>query len=320
VRSTPVAVALTAALALTACGGADSQELSPAANAGSPSASASSAADAYTVGSDVTAHAAVGRDLEQVRELLAPAKDGGEVDWAAVGTLFREGSGASVKGDGSVRTLAGLAPDSAAVALVDSAVAGVDPSLSDAARAQQVDKGIVVAMTEKVMTELDDAAKKVAAGETDAEKGAPHDVDEAYAFFVAEGHGPATTADKREKDELVGKVRAPVVDALSAAQQAAAAGDAAALATATEQVRSALDHVFYLAVHRYLEHEGDEVKLAEGSAFYLGIAPRVEAAAPAAHQAVLDTLAGGDTATGRDALSSPEVLTALGLTDEQRIG
>ena len=71
-------------------------------------------------------------------------------------------------------------------------------------------------------------------------------------------------------------------------------------------------------MHRYLDHEGDEVKQAEGGAFYLALAPRVAAAAPAAHEAILATLAGGDTATGRAALNNPEVFTALGLTEAQR--
>jgi hypothetical protein len=67
-----------------------------------------------------------------------------------------------------------------------------------------------------------------------------------------------------------------------------------------------------------MEHEGDEVKQAEGGAFYLAIRPRVRAAAPAADAAILKTLAGGATATGRAALSSPEVFAALGLRADQR--
>lgn len=83
-------------------------------------AKAGTPTDAYTVVSDVDPHAALGRDLAAIRVLLAPAKEGGTVDWAAIGTLFREGK-ASKKGDGSLRTLASLSPDSAAVPLVESA-------------------------------------------------------------------------------------------------------------------------------------------------------------------------------------------------------
>jgi len=319
VRTTTAALIVATALSLTACGSSE-DTAGPAAAAAAPAPASLSAAalpDGYTAGSDVTAHGALGQDVKAVRDLLAAAKDGGEVDWDAIGTLFREGS-ASKKSDGSTRSLAGLSPDSAAVPLIESAVAG-DAGLSSAARAQQIDKGMVVILTEKVIGELECAAAKVAKGETDPAKGAPHNVDEAYAFFVADGHGPAATADKREKDpELVGKVRTPVVDGLADAQAAALSGDAAALAAATARTQAALDHLFYLAVHRYLDHEGDEVKQAEGGAFYLAIAPRVSTAAPAAHAAILATLAGGDTATGRAAVNSTEVFAALGLTEAQR--
>ena len=312
----PAALLAAAALSLTACGTSSTSDVAAAAPA--PSASTRTAPDAYTTVSDVTAHAAIGQDVAKVRELLAPAKDGsGDVDWAAVDAVFQQG-GASKKGDGSTRTLAALSPDSAALPMVAAAVAGKD-GLSDAARAQLVDKGMIVVLAEKVIGELESAAEKVAAGKTAAADGAPHNVDEAYAFFVAEGHGPAATADKREaKPELAGKVRGPIVAGLAAAQAAATAGDAAGLTTATAQTQSALDHLFYLAVHRYLEHEGDEVKKAEGSAFYLAIQPRVKAASPTADTAILATLAGGDTAAGRAALDSPEVFTALGLTADQR--
>jgi hypothetical protein len=324
-RTTTAVLLTTACLALTACGTAQDTALTPAATAGStgtPSSAATRApakagtgTDAYTVVSDVEAHAALGRDAADIRALLAPAKDGGAVNWAAVGTLFREGK-ASKKGDGSFRTLAALSPDSAAVPLVESALVGGD-GRSDAARAQQVDKGMVVILAEKVIGELEAAAEKVAKNELDPATGAAHNVDEAYAFFLAEGQGPAATADKREKGELIGKVRAPIVAALTAAQAGAVAGDAGALTTATVQTQSALDYLFYLAVHRYLGHEGDAVQQAEGGAFYLGIAPRVRAASPAADAAIVATLAGGDTAAGRTALNSAEVVTALGLRPDQ---
>lgn len=322
-HTTTAAAALAAALlTLTGCGTADDTATSPAAaSSPAPSATATAAAapDAYTAVSDVAAHAAIGRDVAAIRDLLAPAKEGGTVDWAAVGELFTAG-GASKKSDGTTRTLAALSPNSAAVPLVEAAVAGTGAGAgADGVRAQLVDKGMIVILAEKVIGELESAAAKVSKGETDPEKGAPHNVDEAYAFFVAEGHGPAATADKRESaPERVGKVRKPIVDALVAAQAAAVAGDAAGLTAATQQTQAALDHLFYLAVHRYLDHEGDEVKQAEGSAFYLGIAPRVRAAVPAADDAIRATLAGGDVASGRAALDSAEVFSALGLRADQR--
>lgn len=314
------ALVVAAGLSLAACGASDSASQPAADTAATPTSAAPSApaaADAYATGSDVTPHAAIGGDVATIRTLLAAAKDGQPVDWTGVGARFRDG-GASKKGDGSVRTLAALSPDSAAVALVESAVAGRDGA-SDAARAQSVDKGIIVILAEKVVSELGSAAAKVDKGATDPAKGAPHNVDEAYAFFVADGQGPAATADKREKaPELVGKVRKPVVDALVTARAAAQTGDVAALEAATARTQSALDHLFYLAVHRYLGHEGDAVEQAEGSAFYLGIQPRVRAASPAADAAIVATLADGDTVAGRAALDSPEVFAALGLRADQQ--
>jgi hypothetical protein len=324
-RTITAALVAAAALTVSACGTVEdtarpaaAPTSESAAASTSPSATASPGTDAYTTTSDVVPHAAIGKDLSAIRTLLAAAKDGGAVDWSAVEKVFREG-GASKKGDGSLRTLAALSPDSAAVPIVESALAGTGGG-SDAARAQQVDKGVVVHLAEKVIGELESATEKVGKGETDPATGAPHNVDEAYAFFVADGEGPAATADKREKKpELAGKVRGPVVEALSAAQTAAAAGDAAGLTAATAQAQAALDYLFYLAVHRYLDHQGDDVAQAEGGAFYLGIAPRVKAASPAADAAILATLGGsGDAQSGRAALDSPEVFTALGLAADQK--
>lgn len=77
---------------------------------------------------------------------------------------------------------------------------GTPKGASDAVRAQQVDKGISVLLAAKVMEELESAAEKVAAGKTDPAAGAPHNVDETWAFFTARGKGPASTAEKRAAD------------------------------------------------------------------------------------------------------------------------
>jgi hypothetical protein len=295
------------ALAVTAACGSDPTDAKP---------KAASAAGGYTTVSDVTAHAAIGGDAAKIRDLLAKAKDGAPVDWAAVQAIFNEG-GASKKGDGSFRTLGALAEDHPATAAVITAIAG---GPSDAVRAQHVDKGITVILADKVIGELEAAAVKVSAKELDPKAGAPHNVDEAWAFFTAQDQGPALTADKRAKDfTLEGKVREPIVAALAAASAAAAAGDSAALERATADVQAGLDYVFYLATHKYLDHGGDAVKQAEGAAFYLGIADRVRAAAPAADQAIRATFAGGDTGAGRAALHQPEVLKALRVAGTSRV-
>lgn len=283
--------------------------------------SKTSAAQAgYTPVSDVDAHAAIGDDVAGIKELLAPAKEGKAVDWAGVKALWEQG-GSSKKGDGSNRTLQKLvdAPDT--VAFVDDAIAGTGSAkgASDAVRAQHVDKGISVVLAAKVVDELEAAGEKVAAGETEPAEGAPHNVDEAWAFFTAKGNGLAATAEKRAADfKREGTVAEPVVAALAAAQAAAGKGDAAALTEAASAVRRGLDYVFYLATYKYLA-AADEVGRAEGAAFYRGIQPRVAAADAAAHQAIMGSFASGDAAAGRAALHNEAVLKALGITSTQRV-
>lgn len=327
------ALAFTAALLLAACSdddggsvtteGASGSGSASASGSGSGSGSASSAGpsagdDAYSPVSDVASHAAVGQDAAAIRELLAPAKEGDPVDWTSVAALWEKG-GASKKGDGSVRTLQTLVEDPV-VAFVDAAIAGTGGSadVSDAVRAQQVDKGITVVLARKVMGELDAAAEKVTAGETNPAEGAPHNVDEAWAFFTAEEQGPALTADKRGADFKADDVRSDVVDALVEAQKAAGEGDKAAMTAAIDATRDALDRIFYLATFKYLAAE-DEVGRAEGAAFYLGIADRVEAADAEAHATITAAFRTGDAAAGRAALNSDAVLAALGIDADEQV-
>ncbi len=305
-RTFSAALFAAALLAASACG-ADSTVAEPKAEA---------PASGYTTVSDVTAHAAIGRDVAKIRDLLAVAKEGEPVDWAAVATVFDKG-GASKRGDGTFRTLGGLAGDHPAFAAVTTALAS---GSSDAVRVQQVDKGITVILADKVVGELVAAAEKVAAKDLGKTSGAPHNVDEAWAFFTAQEQGPALTADKRAKDfGLEGKVREPILAALAAANVAAASGDSAALERAMADVRAGLDYVFYLATYKYLDHGGDAVKQAEGATFYLAIADRVRDSAPSADKAIRAAFAGGDTAAGRAALNQPEVLQALRIADASRV-
>jgi hypothetical protein len=202
------------------------------------------------------------------------------------------------------------------VAVVEAAIAG---GPSDAVRAQRVEKGLTVLLARKVVDELAAAADKVADGKTAPADGAPHNVDEAWAFFTAKGQGPAATAEKRAADfKREGKVREPITAALTEAQKAAGAGDKGALATASEQVRIGLDYVFYLATYKYLAAD-DAVGRAEGAAFYLGIQPRVKAADAAADSAITAAFESGDEAAGRAALHRAPVLAALGVEAGERV-
>lgn len=330
VRTFTAALAVAAAvLAAGACGNGEDRpgQVTSENPSGSGSASGSVSAsgtgttsptageDGYKPVSDVNQHAAIGDDVAAIKNKLAPAKKNEAVDWAAVKTIWENG-GASKSGTGANRTLKGLVPAPDVIAVVDGAIAG---GPSDAVRAQQVEKGITVLLARKVVDELEAAGEKVAAGQTDAAGGAPHNVDEAWAFFTAKGHGPAATATSRAGDfDRDGKVREPILAALTEAQKAAGAGDAAALQVAADKVRAGLDYVFYLATHKYLAADNAAGR-AEGAAFYLGIQPRVKGADAEADQAITAAFESGDEAAGRAALHRPAVLAALGIDETERV-
>lgn len=308
--------ALCLALLATACGDDDGDTSAAASAPASGAASSPSSIDGYQPVSDVTSHAAIGGDIAAIKDFLAVAKDGGEPDWAGVRAGFSQG-GASRKGDGTLRTLATLlvAPDD--IAFIETALDGEG---NDAVRAQQVEKGITVLVTRKVIQELEAAGDKLADGDTDPEEGAPHNVDEAWAFYLADGNGPSSTAQKRAADfGLEGKVDEAVLAGLLNAQRAALDGDADAFDEAAAEVRSALNYIFYLATYKYLDVQDDEVRRAEGQAFYRGIAPILVADVPAAHTAITTAFATGDTRGGRASLNDADTLAALGISTDAAV-
>lgn len=314
---------------LAACGDDEGASDSDVASASGSASAAHVDADDHEVSagdgdyepvSDVDAHAAIGGDIAAIKDLLAAAKEGAPVDWDAVGEVYEEG-GASVKGDGTNRTLATLVDAPDVTDRIGAAIAGTGElaGSSDGVRAQHVDKGISVLLQRKVVDELAAAEAKLADDDTDPASGAPHNVDEAWAFFTAEGNGLAATADKRAADfEREGQVREPVVTALAAAQQASLDGDGDAFTEAAAEVDDALTYIFYLATHKYLDAD-DAVGLAEGAAFYAGIQPRLVAASPDADAAITAAFAGdGSSEAGQEALHRPEVLEALAVDDDER--
>jgi len=313
-----------ATLTAGACG-SDSESSDVASATSTPSTEApeeavTPGADGYTPVSDVAAHAAIGLDAKEIRSLMEPATSGGEVDWSAVSRIFTQGKNSNK--DEGLRALADLAPDDPATTVVSDAISGTGTAAqaSAAVRRQKVDKGITVILERKVLSELEAAAEKVADDKTDDASGAPHNVDEAWAFYTAEGNGPASTAAKRAGDfKREGQVHEAVVKALSAAQAAAMSGDAAALETASGDVEAALDYVFYLATFKYLDTKNDPVTRAEGEAFYLGIQPELAEEAADADQAIAAAFASGDAPAGRSALNGAAVLAVLAVSDLEKV-
>jgi hypothetical protein len=109
-----------------------------------------------------------------------------------------------------------------------------------------------------------------------------HNVDEVWAYFDAEGEGVVATATKRAKDfglveHALGN---DVIAAVVAARDAVEAKDAAALDTAAEDARGAMNRVFALAVKKYAVEAGkDDAKArSEGLAFSWGLIGELSAA------------------------------------------
>jgi len=324
IRTTPVL--MVAALALASCGttdgtstgstaapgGTTAATATPSGTAAAPSGTA--VAGAYTPVSDVASHAAIGGDVATIKKELGKAKDG-PVDWAAVKKTFTEG-GSSKKGDGSFRTLEKLVDAPEVVSSITAAISGGEGG--DAVRAQRVEKGITALLYLKVLDELEAAEKKIADKKTDAKDGAPHNVDEAWAFYTADGNGLQSTAKKRG-DDFKKSVDAPILEQLTAAQRAAGTGDAKAFDEAEDGTRHALNYIFYLATYKYLDNGGDAIKKVEGETFYLAIAPIVKKASPESDSAITAAFASGDAKAGRAALNTPAVLSALGVEQSQAI-
>lgn len=262
------AALVAAALVATGCGGDETEATAE------PVAESAT----YEPGSDVAPHAAIGADIAEIQALLEPAAqgEGEEADFEAVGEIWAGGSN-SQKSDGTPRTLAGFVEDDPIADRVNAAIEGEGPArrLGFDERRQWIEKGISAALATKILAELDEAAAKIEEGNTGPTEGAPHDVDEAWAFFEAQGSGLAVTAAKRAEDYglAVEEVEGPVIAALKDAQAAARESDGESFDAAREEVRGALNFIFALAVEKYLTTGvGDGVATQEGLAFSWGLA------------------------------------------------
>ncbi len=311
-------------------------------------------AGAYTPVSDVKPQQDLSLDTRDLVALMDGGDKSGSVDWAAVKAIYEKGRN-SKKGDGTFRTLLGvatkkevlsefpsgtqvLASSSYLDANVQSALNGSGHSkgLSSKARRQLVDKGILAILYGEILEELTAARAKVKQGMTDNARGAPHNVDEAWAYYAgaadASGAYPyalCSTAGKRERNfKLEGKVDAPLQAALAAAQKATQKGDAAALDAAIAQAKGYLNGIFYLASIRYVSSIASsadvaqrEVQIGEGWGFFQAIRPAVamaSAEAASTVEAVYERPASAavtpkDVSAVYAALNRPEVLKALGV-------
>lgn len=246
-----------------------------AAPAAAEATGSADAATACTPASDVSSNAAIGQDVAAIRALIKPEKAGVEPDFDAAAEIWSKGR-FSKKSDGSTRTLAGFVEKHPVGTRVEHALAGTGraAALPDDTRVQWIDKGMIVTLKVHALHEFEGAKEKLAAGELDPEEGAVHNVDEVWAYFSAEGEGVIATAAKRAEDFGLEEheLGNDVIGAITAAQKAVTDEDAAALESATQATRAAMNRIFALAVKKYaVEGVEDATARAEGLAFSWGL-------------------------------------------------
>lgn len=225
VRSIAVVAALS--LGAAACGTDDGATVSEIPNesaeaSASGSASSGVAADGdaestdadggYDYASDVSAHRLVVADICAISDALPTDA---EIDFEAIATIYSDGVN-SVNSDGSIRSIGGFASrddrnldlqeffgtttplDDFITAALEGT--GMFEGESDLVRRQGVQKGIQnQAMVAWTIHELNTALTKAAEGDLEAASGAPHNWDEAWAFYHGSqpGCAPFATANSR---------------------------------------------------------------------------------------------------------------------------
>lgn len=326
---------LVGVLALTACAGDDGATVrdlgtegsssdgsagsgsasAPSSGSGSASAPASdgdATADptedgGYAYTSDVAAHRLVSQDVCDINALL----DVDPIDFDAVAALYRDGAN-SVDADGSVRTLAGFATatdrlhgldefygtDTPLDDWVTSALegTGVFEGQPDAVRRQGVQKGIQnQIMVAWVVHELESALAKAADGDLDPASGAPHNWDEAWAYYhgAQPGCAPYATANSRAAnfgtvgaDGETALANEAIVAAMNDGRDALLAGDIDAARAAADEVTRNIVITYSQAAVRYATLAAADVEagddpmehVIEGLAFFRVIEPIVAAA------------------------------------------
>ncbi|MBW3659653.1 MAG: FEA1-related lipoprotein, partial [Actinobacteria bacterium] len=304
----------------TGGGSASASGSASGSSSGSGSASASGVASGesapsgglggYEPVSDVEAHAQVVNDVCAISDALP---GDGEPDYDAARAAYSEG-GSSENSDGSARTLQGFATGDRDEPLWNTAVdhfgdqtflddfvtealdgTGTFAGESDAVRRQAITKGTqnhVLMMW--AFHELDAAAAKLEAGETDPAEGAPHNVDEVWAFYhgASPDCAPYATASKRGEDFGTGEsVNEALLAATEDMRDAAVDGDADAFRTAYDEWVGQSLVPYVQATIKYAVVVGEDLDggdaeaarthQAEGLAFWRVLAPYVAEIDPA---------------------------------------
>ena len=247
---------------------------------------ATPAGGAYAYASNVDSHRLVVADICQINGLLDAE---GGADFAAIETIYRDGE-ASVKGDGTVRSIGGFAARDdrkhglntyyGTAAPLDDFITealmgtGQFEGETDAVRSQGVQKGIQnQAMVAWVRHELASALAKAADGNFAIADGAVHNWDEGWAFYHGSepGCAPYATGDKRAgnfgtlaADGETALANERIAAAMIDGRDALVAGDAAGAEAAAAEVVRNIAIIYSQAAVRYAALiDGD---LAEGDA------------------------------------------------------
>ena len=304
--------------------------------------------DFYLPVSDVEVHASLALDLRDIAGLLNAARNGETVDYDTITDIYENGRHAGG------RTLQDYATDDSVLAefpgdfdLDAVAQAGLTGNwagrqVDDLVRRQLINKALQAVIYGKVNQELSAARSQMEQGNLDDANGAPHKVDEAWAFYngTAAPNGSriysiASTARSREGNfKVAPNVSVPLAQALSDALEASRTGDLEAYDDAAARARAGLNSIFYLATLRYgyLASQDDSESaraqhLAEGWAFFQPIAPTVAAADRSAHDAISDVftrdpsreVSSSDVDAVYDGLNGAAVIEALGIPANVRV-
>lgn len=337
----------------SASGSGSGSASAPASGSGSASAPASDAATGvaaadggYLYASDVSAHRLVTQDVCEINTLL----DADPIDFEAVATIYRDGAH-SVNSDGSVRTIAGFATagdrlhgldeyygtetplDDWVTSALDGT--GIFEGQSDAVRRQGVQKGIQnQVMVAWVVHELNTALAKAADGDVDPASGAPHNWDEAWAFYhgAEPGCSPYATANSRAAnfgttaaDGETAMANEAILQAMNAGRDALIAGDVEGAQAAADEVIENLVITYSQAAIRYATLTVDDVEagedpmehVVEGLAFFRVIEPIVAdlGADVDTINTILDPAAPGENGGGDEVRAALQpAWDALGIT------
>lgn len=311
-----------------------------------PSLTISGAIGGYQPVSDVGQHARMSADVCAINTFL----DAKPIDWAAINMVYRAGK-YSAEGNGSKRTFGKFARDPRSTEYVlgryerhfgagwldtfaSAAINGTGPFAreDDLVRRQGAQKAVrdqmLVAWT---FHELDASVAKATRGDFDPYTGAPHNWDEARAYYHGEKPecAPFATSDERGREfGTASAVNARILTAMRQGLEALLAKDVSGATKARDEIVRNITITYVQSAIKYATvmntalagGKTDDARIfqAEGWAYFRVIEPLVaerDAGAARAVSRVFDLghrPAGGAGETVEKALST--VYTSLGIT------